>query len=84
MSWVASLQILTPEGVWYTLSAVRPDRHGASWWLRERMSVLDQLGVRYRSTKIMHDNGRLQDPGQFAFLRGNEACAAEWQDGMWQ
>ena len=77
MSWVASLEVRSEDGIWYTMSATHTTRGNAWTWLRSKTLWCFSKRLRYRNTKIFREKW---EPGQFDFLHGNEECAREWQD----
>lgn len=81
MSWLASVDLQTQDGKWITMSAVHDARLPAWKWLEHLVWKCYRKGIRTRSPKVEKLAVRRVDPGQFEFLRGNEACAREWQDG---
>ena len=79
MTYLASIEVRS-DGTWYTVSAVRHSRKEAWDWLRSRLMWCDVVRIPRKGAKVCRlPPYQRQDPGQFEFLQGNEACASEWQ-----
>ncbi len=81
MGWIASLDLKTSQGLWVTLSAVHDDRIKAWKWLERLQWKAYRRGIPMKSASVKPWKIPRVDAGQFEFLKGNEACAKEWQDG---
>ena len=80
MSWLASIDIRSDTGQWFTASAVRQSRKEAWEWLQSRLMWCDVVRIPRKGAKVCRlPPYQRQDAGQFEFLQGNEACASEWQ-----
>ena len=79
MTYLASIEVRS-DGTWYTVSAVRHSRKEAWDWLQSRLMWCDVARMPRKGAKVCRlPPYQRQDPGQFEFLHGNEACASEWQ-----
>ena len=77
VSWVASLEVRSEDGIWYIASSQHPTRTTAWAWLQSKMIHCCKARLKYRHTKIAQ--APKVDPDQFSFLQGDD-CAREWQD----
>lgn len=80
MSYLASIEIRSDAGCWFIASAIRQSRKEAWEWLQSRLMWCNVVRIPRKSAKVCRmPPYQRQDPGQFDFLQGNEACASEWQ-----
>lgn len=82
MQYIGAFDIQTANGAWITLSALLDTRLQAWKWAENLAFRYYRRGVKTRSLRVYPFFARRIDPGQYEFLRGNEACAREWQDGV--
>lgn len=80
LSWLASIEVELPGGVWWIASALQPTQLAAWKWCENAAWKAYRKGIRTGLRKVMRYEPRRVDPTQFEFLKGNEACAREWQD----
>ena len=80
MTWLASIDIRSDTGQWFTASAVRSSRKEAWEWLRSRLMWCDVVRIPRKGAKVCRlPPYQRQDPEQFSWCQGEE-CARDWQD----
>ena len=80
MTYLASIDIRSDTGQWFTASAVRSSRKEAWEWLRSRLMWCDVVRIPRKGAEVCRlPPYQRQDPGQFSWCQGEE-CARDWQD----
>ena len=79
LKYIGSLDLLTSNGRWVTMSAVLDTRLAAYKWVENLAWKAYRRGIPTKSARVEPAITRHTEQGQFDFLRGNEACAREWQ-----
>ena len=81
MQYIGAFDIQTAGGAWVTLSALRDTQTQAWQWAENNAFRYYRRGVATRRLRVYPYRVRVNAPGQFDYLKGNEKCAREWQDG---
>lgn len=78
--WLASIEIQSADGIWYEHSVITETRLSAWKWTEAQAWKAYRKGLHTGRRMVLRFEPHRVDLSQFEFLRGNEACAREWQD----